>query len=173
MLKKMNDADFEQFYQLLSDNFPKSEIRTKEGQRKLLPLDDYCIYVEKSDGDIVGFLAEWSGEHHRFLEHLAVDEKFRGGGTGSHLLREYHDLNDKPVILEVEQPHDDTGYRRVKFYEKNGYTLNEFGYIQPPLFKDKTGVPLVLMSYPEALTGDGFDAFKEWVFKTVYDKSIR
>ncbi|MFD2829087.1 GNAT family N-acetyltransferase [Corticicoccus populi] len=168
MLRKMEKNEFEVFHQLLEDNFPKSERRLKHVQKRLLDLDSYNVFVETDGDDIVGFFAEWSSEAFRFVEHLAVNQKYRGSGTGSRLLKEYHDLSDVPVILEVEPPEDDIQQRRVKFYERNGYHLTPFGYMQPTLYEGETPIPLVLMSYPDRMTEAEFNTFKTWSHTTIY-----
>ena len=47
MLEKLQRADFDIFYKLLAESFPPSEIRSYEGQKNLLELDEYEIYVLK------------------------------------------------------------------------------------------------------------------------------
>lgn len=168
MLRKIQPDEFEQFHELLELNFPKNERRTKSSQKKLLELDCYTIYIEKEKNDIVGFFAEWSNNEFRFIEHLAVNENYRGKGTGSRLLKEYHELNNLPVILEVEPPEDNIQKRRVSFYERSGYNLTSFGYIQPPLYEGEGTIPLVLMSYPNMLDESQYKRFKAWAHETVY-----
>jgi GNAT superfamily N-acetyltransferase len=169
MLEELKKEDFNEVYAIMESSFSESEIRTKEGQRQLLDLDAYRLYGLREDGKIEGFIAEWDAPAHRFVEHFAVSVHSRGGGTGTRLLRTYHDLSDKSVILEVEPPEDGVQKRRIAFYERNGYHLSWFGYTQPVLNGDHEGVPLVLMSAPDVLTEERFLLFKEWIFNTVYD----
>lgn len=171
MLRKMYEREFEAFHQLLEENFPKGERRPKSEQKNLLSLEAYNVYVEVSEGDIVGFFAEWSNDEFHFIEHLAVNEKFRGKGTGSRLLKEYLDLDNKPVILEVEPPEDDIQKKRVRFYEKNGCLLTPFTYTQPTLYEGEPSVELVLMSYPDMLSQLQFEHFKKWALNTIYYRS--
>ncbi|MCD2137150.1 GNAT family N-acetyltransferase [Salinicoccus halitifaciens] len=169
MLEELKKEDFEEVYAIMERSFPESEIRTKEGQRQLLDLKAYRLYGLREDGEIKGFIAEWEAPDHRFVEHFAVSVHSRGGGTGTRLLHAYHDLSDKPVILEVEPPEDELQRRRIAFYERNGYHLSEYGYIQPVINNNHEGVPLVLMSTPDVLTEERFLLFKDWIFNTVYD----
>ena len=172
MLKELYENDFDQIFTILEEAFPPSERRTKADQRKLMDLEEYTIFGLKEAGDLIGFVAEWEGPEYRFVEHFVVNEAFRGNGTGTKLLNEYHDLSDKPVVLEVEPPEDEIQKKRIKFYKRNGYHLTDYTYIQPTINADIKGVPLVLMTFPDRLTDDRFLSVKDWLFRTVYDKEM-
>ena len=168
MLELLKEKEFDQFYALLEDSFPKSEIRSFQGQKELLNLSVYNVYVLKEDEVILAFFAEWQNESHRFLEHLAVNEKYRSRGLGSKTLQAYTAQSDKPVVLEVEPPNDDIQIRRVKFYEKNGFHLTSYGYVQPVINEGYEGVPLVMMTYPKKLNHTELALVKDWLDETVY-----
>lgn len=168
MLELLNESDFKQLYDLLDQSFPPAEIRSFENQEKLLKRDDYNVYVLKENDEILAFFAEWQNEHYRFIEHLAVNEKYRSLGLGSKTLQAYTDLSSKPVVLEVEPPNDDIQQRRVKFYEKNGFSLTSFGYLQPVINEGHEGVPLVMMTYPKRMNDGELEQVKNWLDMTVY-----
>ncbi len=170
MLEKLYEKDFDEIFTILEEAFPPSERRTKADQRKLLDLEEYTIFGLKESGSLIGFVAEWEGPEYRFVEHFVVSETFRGNGAGSKLLNEYHDLSDKPVVLEVEPPENDIQKKRIKFYQRNGYHLTDYSYVQPTINADIKGVPLVLMTYPDGLTDARFSSVKDWLFTTVYNK---
>ena len=140
MLQKLDKKDFDEIFSLLESAFPPSERRTKEDQEKLMDLDEYSIFGLKKRGSLIGFVAEWEGPEYRFVEHFVVNEAFRGNGIGSGLLSDYHDLSDKPVVLEVEPPENDVQKKRVRFYKRNGYHLSEYSYVQPTINADIKGV---------------------------------
>lgn len=169
MLEILNDEDFNKLYELMGDSFPLSEIRTFEGQKQLLSNPLYTVYVLREEGEVLAFFAEWQNESYRFLEHLAVNRNYRSRGLGSKTLQAYHDLNDKPVVLEVEPPNDEIQIRRVKFYEKNGYHLSSYSYIQPMINAGYEGTTLALMTYPTLLNGDELNNVKKWLDQTVYN----
>lgn len=170
MLEKLYKKDFDEIFTILEEAFPPSERRTKADQKKLMDMEEYSIFGLKERGNLIGFVAEWEGPECRFVEHFVVDAACRGNGVGSRLLNDYHDLSDKPVVLEVEPPENDVQKKRIKFYRKNGYHLSEYSYVQPTINADIKGVPLVLMSYPDRLNDDLFLALKDWLFSTVYNK---
>lgn len=169
MLEILKNEEFNQLYELMDDSFPPSEIRSFESQQKLLNNPLYTVYVLREEGEILAFFAEWKNESFRFLEHLAVNKKYRSRGLGSKTLQAYHDLSDEPVVLEVEPPNDETQIRRVKFYEKNGYHLSSYSYIQPTINEGYEGIPLVLMTYPRLLDDDELSTVKNWLDQTVYN----
>lgn len=50
MLEELKKEDFDEVYAIMESSFPESEIRTKEGQRKLLDLDAYRLYGLRGEG---------------------------------------------------------------------------------------------------------------------------
>lgn len=170
MLEKLDETDFDEIFKILEEAFPPSERRTKSDQRKLMELEEYTVFGLKESGDLIGIVAEWEGPEYRFVEHFAVDEAYRGNGTGSKLLDDYNGLSGKPVVLEVEPPENDIQKKRIRFYRRNGYHLSGYSYIQPTINADIKGVPLVLMTYPDRLTDEHFKSLKDWLFSTVYNK---
>lgn len=168
MLELLEKDEFEQLYALMEDSFPKAEIRNFKGQQELLENPHYNVYVLRENSEILAFFAEWENESYRFIEHLAVNEKFRSQGLGSKSLQAFITLNSKPVVLEVEPPTDDIQRRRIKFYERNGFHLSSYGYIQPVINEGYESVPLVMMTYPELLNNKELHQIKNWLDQTVY-----
>lgn len=168
MLTVLQDEQFEQLYQLFEESFPSDEYRPYETQRALLSHPQYQIYVYEKDHEVAAFFATWEGPHYIFLEHFAVKEKFRNGGLGSKLLQEFLTQQIKPIVIEIEPPEGEIEKRRASFYERNGFHLSQWGYIQPALANGQTPVPLVLMSYPKPLQEEDYHSFKNWVFTHVY-----
>lgn len=169
MLERLKDNEFEQLYDLMRDSFPESEIRTFENQQHLLNNPLYTVYVLREEKTILAFFAEWQNDTYRFLEHLAVNKDYRSRGLGSKTLQSYNALSNKPVILEVEPPEDNIQIRRVKFYERNGYYLSSYSYIQPTINDGHAGIPLVLMTYPKILDNVELSEVKYWLDQTVYN----
>ena len=99
-----------------------------------------------------GFLAVWEFESFTYIEHFAVDPVLRNSGTGSAMLQELVRKYQKQICLEVELPEDELTRRRIGFYERNGFVFNEYPYIQPPISKGKSPVPLRIMTYGSAIT---------------------
>ena len=72
----------------------------------------------------------------------------------------------------LEKGEFDISKRRIGFYERNGYVLNPFHYIQPTLRSNATEVNLMLMSYPESINVYSFDQIKKQIFRVVYQQMV-
>ena len=72
------------------------------------------------------------------------------------------------VVLEVELPEDSLKKRRIGFYERHGFTFNEYPYIQPPMGEDRHEIPLLIMSAPEPLSEDEFQSVRTELYESVY-----
>ncbi|CAH0118660.1 hypothetical protein PAE9249_01152 [Paenibacillus sp. CECT 9249] len=165
----MNDKRFDQVFTIMNASFPEIERRTYAGQKKLLSDPHYRLITETDDSDdIIAFLAVWEFSSFRFVEHIAVDPAIRGGGIGGKLMTAYIRESSKPILLEVEPPATDVAERRIHFYERLGFRLNPFEYVQPPLQKGQPELPLQMMSYPQLLTEEEFALFQEILYTKVY-----
>ena len=167
-LKKMEDAEFLQVWEIMQDSFPPDERRPFDKQKALLTNPVYNIYVLCAEEVVLGFIALWKLENLAFLEHFAVAKEHRCKGLGSKLLNAVVSELDTPACLEVEPPCDDITKRRVEFYKRNGFFLNEYPYIQPPLSEDQQAVPLMIMSSDSTLTKYEFDKTRDILYKEVY-----
>lgn len=162
-------SEFERVFEIMSSSFPEIEYRTKEGQRELLQHPEYRLITEVDEtGRLIAFLAVWEFQYFRFIEHLAVDRSVRGSGVGKRIMQKCMKESDKPIILEVELPDDELTRRRIQFYERLGFHLNEYSYEQPPLRAAQRKLPLNIMSHPRLLTEEEFLACKALLYSKVY-----
>jgi GNAT superfamily N-acetyltransferase len=107
----------------------------------------------------------WSLDSFYFVEHFAIYGEYRNKGYGSVAVGLILD-RFKRVVLEAE-PHDGgIASRRLGFYERGGFVINDFPYIQPSYHGEDGGVPLMLLSYPDRLAAP-IDIAKE-IYKKVY-----
>lgn len=168
-LKKFEHSDFDSFFKLMSEAFPSVERRNYEDQKKVLCEDLYNIIVDKDNNDdITGFIANWQFDDFNFIEHFAVNSKMRGNGLGTIMLKDYLSKCNKPIFLEVELPQNDVAIRRIEFYKRLGFHLNNFEYFQPPMQKQHDVLPLKVMSYPNSVNYKQFIKFKNMVYDVVY-----
>ena len=119
-----------------------------------------------------GFLAVWEFESFTYIEHFAVDPALRNSGTGSAMLQELVRKYQKQICLEVELPEDELTRRRIGFYERNGFVFNEYPYIQPPISKGKSPVPLRVMTYGKGITRQAFEEMRKVLYRRVYKCGI-
>lgn len=168
MLQRINETDFPEIYRIMQASFSDDEYRPYDEQLALFEEPEYRIYYMPA-----GFLAVWEFESFTYIEHFAVDPALRNSGTGSAMLQELVKQYQKPICLEVELPEDELTRRRIGFYERNGFVFNEYPYIQPPISKGKSPVPLRIMTYKSEITREEFQKMKEILYRRVYKCGAR
>lgn len=167
MLQRINETNFPEIYRIMQASFSDDEYRPYDEQLVLFEEPEYRIYYMPA-----GFLAVWEFESFIYIEHFAVDPALRNSGTGSAMLQELVKQYQKPICLEVELPEDELTRRRIGFYERNGFVFNEYPYIQPPISKGKSPVPLRIMTYGSAITQDTFEEMKRVLYQRVYKCTV-
>ena len=167
MLQFTSQSDFSEIYRIMQASFSDDEYRPYDEQLALFEEPEYRIYYMPA-----GFLAVWEFESFIYIEHFAVDPALRNSGTGSAMLQELVKQYQKPICLEVELPEDELTRRRIGFYERNGFVFNEYPYIQPPISKGKSPVPLRIMTYGSAITQDTFEEMKRVLYQRVYTCTV-
>ena len=168
MLQRINETDFPEIYRIMQASFSDDEYRPYDEQLALFEEPEYRIYYMPA-----GFLAVWEFESFIYIEHFAVDPALRNSGTGSAMLQELVKQYQKPICLEVELPEDELTRRRIGFYERNGFVFNEYPYIQPPISKGKSPVPLRIMTYRSEITREEFQKMKEILYRRVHKCEAR
>ena len=173
MLKLADKNDFDNVFSIMRESFPKDEYRTRDEQLALFARDEYRVYsdVSSADGTLRGFAAVWMLGDVCFLEHLAVDARFRNQGIGAAIIGELLELFDRRVCLEVEPPDTDIAVRRIGFYERCGFTLNRYPYLQPAMSAGQNAVPLLVMTSWGALEPTEFSALRDLLYDRVYGVS--
>lgn len=167
MIEKIKENDFDAVFEIMEGSFPPDERRPYEEQKALLSEGGFGIYVER-DAAIKGFLAVWRFCDFGYIEHFAVDPRFRNGGIGSRMLQEAVALLGGSVCLEVEPPLNELAHRRIEFYRRNGFVLNDYSYVQPPISKGKSAIPLAIMTHGHAIARDVFIHYRDVLYHRVY-----
>lgn len=169
MLQSIKKEDFELFYPIMKYSFPENERRSKSAQRALFDDARYKVTAKRDErGKIVAFMAYWKLDDVTYLEHFAVDRELRGAGLGGAFLDELTAGLNGPVVLEAEPPETEIAARRIAFYERHGFVLNDYDYIQPPLGKNRRPVPLKVMSFASPLGREQFDDVRRKIYSAVY-----
>ncbi len=170
LIEVLRKTDFDLVYTLMEKSFPEDERRTYNEQKELLSNPVYKIYVsrESTANQIQAFAAVWEFDEFIFIEHIAVNPDYRNGGIGSKFLNSILAMTDKMICLEVELPSNEIAARRIGFYERNNFFLNEFQYIQPPISKGRKEIPLYVMTSGRSVTKEEFESIKKVLFEKVY-----
>ena len=167
-MEKFDLNDFDEIYKIMEQSFPKDEFRPKDKQLSLLKDERYSIFGVREGGKIISFAAIWMLDGAVFIEHLATLSKRRGEGIGSNMLRDISVMFPLPICLEVEPPQDEMTRRRIEFYRRCAMHLNEYPYIQPALAKDRSPVPLLIMTSGSEINEATFKKLKADIYKHVY-----
>ncbi len=167
-LENTDSCEFREAWKIYESSFPSDEKRTLDLQKGLIRNEKYNFFIALEDENLSGIITSWDFEGFSFIEHLAVRKDLREGGIGTLLLREYLSVNKQKVVLEVERPDTEIAARRIGFYERIGFKLNDFDYIQPSYGEGKNPVRMLLMSYLGKLNESEFSSIREIVHTTVY-----
>ena len=134
-IERMQPADFDAVYRLLTQSFPATERRGAAGQRALFSDSAYRVDILRApDGGVQALIASWDFDDFVFLEHFAVDPACRSGGIGGQMLDAMLARCGKRACLEAELPETELAARRIGFYERHGFTVNaDYAYFQSAL----------------------------------------
>ena len=167
----ITEERFNLVYEKMTAAFPYEERRDFLDQKECLT-NNYFKFFEIFDNETdVGFITLWLFEEFVFIEHLAIDEEKRAGGYGSKTIGLIKGIYKKPIILEAEAPETDQQIKRIRFYNRQGFKMNDYEYEQPS-YHGGEGVPLKILSYPELLSQDEFDLFIKRTRENGYKKSF-
>ena len=151
--------------------FPFEERRDISDQKECLN-NKFFNFFEIFDNEAdVGFITIWEFPEFVFIEHFAIDEDKRAGGNGSKAIELVKDAYNKPIILEAEAPETEQQIKRIRFYDRAGFKMNSYDYEQPS-YHGGEGVPLKILSFPEALNQDEFDLFIKRTRENPYRNSL-
>lgn len=169
MLEILNVSDFDEFYKLMQDSFPSDEYRPYAEQLELFNRPEFSAYaVYSDDRKVMAFITVWDFNSFVYVEHFAVSALYRNNGLGGKILNELSKIHNADICLEVERPETEFSKRRINFYGRNGYYLNDYNYVQPPISKGKKPVPLQIMSTNGKLSESQFNNVKNTLYKHVY-----
>lgn len=164
-----------EIWNIYIDSFPEDERRSIELQKEALKKPGYNLIPILIGEKIIGFMATWDLDDFIFIEHYAINQKYRGRGYGRKFLKSMLNKCKKKLVLEVERPTTDIAKRRIKFYQGLNFHLNHFRYIQPPYDRSKKPISLMIMTYPGPIDQGEFYEIKDRLYNTVYevDKEYR
>lgn len=168
MLTVLKTSDFNAVYALMEKSFPEDERRPFDEQKVLLNNPVYKIYGLQDGQTVIAFAAVYQFDTFTFVEHLAVAPSHRNGGLGALILRELGEISTARICLEVEPPETEMAKRRIGFYQRNGFALCPYPYVQPAISKGRTPVPLQIMSTGGVLDEAEFEMVKKVLYERVY-----
>ncbi len=167
---RTTDKAYYQFIEnLLIDAFPVEEYREIDQFREYVDTKDafHCNIILEDDKP-VGFITFWDFEDFYYIEHFAIDPNLRNGGYGKKVMEGITKQLNRPIVLEVEHPIEEMAKRRISFYERQGFTLWENDYQQPPYRKGDNFLPMYLMVYGDLSIDKDYNDIRKRIYKDVY-----
>lgn len=158
----------EEIWPVYEEAFPAEERRSIKQQKAIMKNPCYNLKILHSGVKTAGFIGFWDFSNFLFIEHFAFKKRFRCQGLGTKTLQKIKALFKKKIIIEVEKPETFIAKRRIKFYERLGFKLNNYDYLQPAYNKTQEPVPLLIMSYPEKMDTEDFIKIKDMLYHRVY-----
>lgn len=158
-INQTEDSRFKKAWTLYQRSFPIEERREMDCQVMVMAKEEYHFDLIFSEKIFIGLLLWWDFNGLRYIEHFAIKMEQRSHGYGSEILQKFISESDNPIVLEVEKPIALVQQKRINFYEKLGFHLNEYDYQQPPYSKHQPPLPLLLLSWPHTLYNKEYDFF--------------
>lgn len=173
--KTITTADKETYpfaEQLFIEAFPANERRDLPQQRFNVDHEPRfsCNLLIQED-KAIGILTIWNLGCFLYIEHFAISPSERNKGYGHQaldLLKRQSNLVKKPIVLEVERPTDSTAIRRIQFYERSGFTMDEHDYIQPPYREGDEPFPMRIMTYGRNEEALSYEYIATTIHKEIY-----
>lgn len=168
-VKNCSDPLLDKVEKTYNDSFPEVERRAFSLVRDLIRDEPrFIVYALFRDNLYVGFITGWRFELYTYVEHFAIDASARNGGIGAEAMKQFLAYCGTPVVLEVEMPADEMSKRRIGFYERLGFVLDDHVYYQPPYRKGEEWLEMRLMTYGKIDLKGSFDEVKGNIHKHVY-----
>ncbi len=165
-ISSKDDYYFKDAMEIYKSSFPIFEQRTLKSQIEVLKNKEYnCSAICEND-ELIGILFYWKYDKYIYIEHLAISQNLRGKNYGSRLLNEFC-KNNKNTILEIDIPADDVSIKRLNFYSKLGFKMQNFEHIHPPYRKGYEGHTLKVMSFNKDLSDEEYHMFNKFLNETV------
>ena len=151
---------------LYERNFVTSERRDADEQRRVMKNDDYHFDVVLQDDELCGIAFYWETPNYIFLEHLCVLEEKRNQHIG-HKILDYLKSKGKIIYLEIEPIVDETTEKRKKFYESNGFYLNDHHHVQVKYRLEDDDLVLLIMTLGRTISAQEYQEFYHYMVKYV------
>lgn len=169
IFKDLELQDFDEFYQIILNNFPMKEIKSYDYMKATFIDGRYKVLTLVDDNKIIGIMSYFDSDEFVVVDYFSIDGNYKNQGLGSKMLQHFITTANKLVMLEVEHPLDDQSTRRIGFYQRNGMILNnQYDYFVPPVRNLKQRLYFHLMSYPHGLNNDEFNRYYPQILQLIY-----
>lgn len=143
----LSPTELWQLARLYFSAFPLEERRPLSSIKQKFLRGQLQLDVYTKNNKIIAGISTYRLHGICYIEHFVVADAYRGKGLGSDILRQIILKNQKEdIILEVEPPkYGPAAEKRIKFYQRLGFTLEPEEYVQPPYRLGEEELSLHLM----------------------------
>ena len=169
LVSDSSDPALNKIEKTYTDSFPEAERRDFSLVRGLVEHEPkFVVYALSLEDQYVGFITGWLFGSYTYVEHFAIDPSARNGGIGAEAMKQFLAFCGTPVVLEVEMPVDEMSKRRIGFYERQGFILDNHIYHQPPYREGGEWLEMRLMIYGSVNLETSFEEVKDCLHTYVY-----
>lgn len=169
---KMKDRDKCFLKKTYEESFPPNERRNFSLVNNLIKQENRFRMSGLYKGEeYVGFISEWDLESFLYIEHFAIESSQRNQQIGFTVLKQFTEIQNKPIILEVEMPNNELSKRRISFYKRLGFTIDNHVYFQPPYRETDGWLEMRLMSFGKIDLEESFNNIRNCLYQNVYSIS--
>ena len=156
--------------ELMQTAFPQQERRNADLQREYTDnkLHFHTFVILKGNLPI-GLLTMWKLESFHYIEHFAIHENYRNKGYGQKVMEFIINEIKGMIVLEAEEPSDDITYRRIRFYQRLGFVMQDVPYQQPPYRSEDQWFPMKLMTLRENNFPLEYERIRGNIYKEAYN----
>lgn len=154
---------------LLMSAFPLVERRDTDMQRLFTDSNSlFHCHVITMKGKPVGLINSWDMGHFVYVEHFAISSDYRNKGYGAMAMETFIRHASLPIVIEVEKPEDDISQRRIGFYQRLGFVLHTYPYVQPPYRLSDSPFEMLIMSHGAIQMETQFPSVRQKIYHEVY-----
>lgn len=154
-------------YSSYTTSFPKDERRCESQFQSLFNKEKVKVFSVLNNLQDVGYLIAWELSECVFIEHFEIFSDFRSQKFGTDVIKKLFKDYSKIILESEPETLDENAKRRIDFYRRNGFSIIDENYVQPPYEKEKKPVNLWLMAnYQPEKT----DRILEEIYDIVYCK---
>jgi len=165
----MEDRDKCLLKKTYEESFPPNERRNFSLIDNLIKQENrFCMSGLYKGEEYVGFISEWHFKSFLYIEHFAIEPSQRNQQIGFTVLKQFTEIQNKPIILEVEIPHNELSKRRISFYKRIGFTIDNHIYFQPPYHETDGWFEMRLMSFGKINLQESYNEIRNCLYHNVY-----
>jgi len=158
-----------EIYAVYTRSFPEDERRDEKQFYALFQNPKVQVFLVVFEHNAIAYLITWQLEEFVFIEHFEVFETYRNMKYGALILNQFSEKFSKIILESEPEIMGELAIRRLGFYGRNGFSIVERNYEQPPYSKEKNALKLYLLSNFKI---DAIAPIVLEIYKVVYQKNF-